>query len=164
MSETKAYYRIDGGMEYVTYVDTYDIAKVTADIRTRHAVDDDVEITVRIPSNVTTPDAFKEATSVREVTLTDDEMAAVQQAITDNGEVAGLLVIWESILGAPLADQEENLNPSGYAIPFTQWEEIAGYMIRDSRVQHPSYEGIPAFSMVNQGPSSFVPVGEEAGA
>lgn len=157
MSETKAYYRIDGGMEYVTYVDTYDVAKVAEDIRARHAIDDDIEISVRIPSDVSTKDAFKEEPSVQEFTLTDENMQAIATAITDGGEVAGLLVIWESILGAPLADSEDDIDPSGYAIPAKQWEEIAGYMIADPRAQHPSFEGIPAFSMMNQGPGTFVP-------
>ena len=152
MSETKAYFKIGDSPEYVTYVDTYDVGKVVEDIRARHAVDADVEITVRIPSTME-----DEVASVKEYMLTDVEMAIVQQAITDSGETAGLLAVWEAILGAPLADAAENLNPALYAIPQEQWTEIAGYMIGDSRVKHPSYEGIPAFSMVNQGPSSYVP-------
>lgn len=149
----KAYYKIGGqdSVEYVTYVDTYDIERITADIRKRWDVAPDIEITVRVPAEV-----VKEATVV-EFTLTDEQMASVQAAITDRGETAGLLAVWEAILGAPLAERETDLNPGMWAIPFTQWEEIAGYMIADSRVQHPSYEGIPAFSMVNQGPGSFTP-------
>ena len=162
MSDTKAYYKIgDGGIEFVTYVDTYDVAKVAEDIRTRHAIDEDVEITVRIP---TTGEGTVGEASVQEVTLTNEQLQAVADAIEDDGEVAGLLAVWEAILGAPLADEESNINPASYAIPFTQWEEIAGYMIRDSRVQHPSYEGIPAFSMVNQGPGSFTPSGAQEDA
>ncbi len=152
MSETKAYFRIGNSPEYVTYVDTYDVGKVVADIRARHSVEADVEITVRIPSTME-----DEPTSVQEYMLTDVELANVQQAITDHGETAGLLAVWEAILGAPLADKEDSLNPSEYAIPYEQWETIAGYMIGDSRTKHPTYEGIPAFSMVNQGPSSYTP-------
>ncbi len=144
----KAYYKVGvGEVEFVTYTDTYDVAVVASEIRERLGIDDDTEITVRIPTEP----------SVKEVTLTDEQMQAVQEAITADGEVSGLLTIWEAILGAPLAEREGDLNPSEYAIPAAQWEEIAGYMIRDSRVLDPSFEGIPAFSMMNQGPGSFVP-------
>ena len=95
-----------------------------------------------------------------EFTLTDENMKAIADAIEADGEVAGLLVIWEAILGAPLADNELNINPNKYAIPAKQWEEIAGYMIFNNK--RPL--GIPGFSMVNQGPSSFEPSNESEGA
>ncbi len=93
---------------------------------------------------------------VQRYLFTDEEMQAVYTSITDDGEVAGLLTVWEIILGTPLADTvEPNIDPSLYAIPTEQWLEITGYMVRDKRTQHPSYEGIPGFTMVNQGPSSY---------
>jgi len=100
------------------------------------------------------PDDDAQALPTRHV-LTDADMLTIQDAVTKDGEAAGVCAVWEIILGMPLETHDGQINPYEYAISATQWEEIAGYMVRDPRVQHPSYEGIPGFMMMNQGPSSY---------
>ncbi len=88
--------------------------------------------------------------------LTDDEMRLVTDAISAKGEVIGLMQLWEIILGYPLCESEDQINPSEFAIPNVQWMLVAQAMIEaadDNAL--PQARGFPAFVMVNQGPSSY---------
>ncbi len=158
-------------MEFVTNVDTHDVGEAVKDIRYRLDIPSDMDLTVRYARD--RQDDMPEPTPIEKVVpvkdekisyiLTDEDMATIAEVIEREGEAAGTLAVWEIILGMPLDDYPHPaLDPNGYEIPAAQWEEIVGYMVRDKRVNHPSYEGIPGWTMVNQGPSSYTPSEEDA--
>ena len=158
-------------MEFVTNVDTHDVGEAVKDIRYRLDIPSDMDLTVRYARD--RQDDMPEPTPIEKVvpvgveeptrrTFTRMELIDIKATLTAEGEIACVEKVWEFILGEPLDAHEGSINPGMYLIPEAQWTEIAGYMVHDKRVQNPSYEGIPGWTMVNQGPSSYTPSEEDA--
>ncbi len=88
-------------------------------------------------------------------TLTDAELETVLDTVADNGEVAGVVALWDTILGIGSLNPEVNevVDPMAYAIPKAQWKEICQAMM-----DNPQHDGMPGGTMMNSGPGSFEPV------
>ncbi len=56
--------------------------------------------------------------------LTERELADVIAEVKDNGEVAGIVLLWEYVLGESLDSHDGQVAVMDHLIPADQWKEI----------------------------------------
>ena len=92
-------------------------------------------------------------------TLTDAELETVLDTVADDGEVAGVVALWELILDvdwlyptdlASVPYRPGSIDPTVYAIPARQWKVICQAMMNN-----PQHDGMPGGTMMNSGPSGY---------
>ena len=79
-------------------------------------------------------------------TLDKVELADVLAEISDNGESAGIVLLWEYVLGVSLEDHAGQVDVMMHRIPVAQWTVIC-QAIFDT--------GSAGLTWMNSGPSSF---------
>ena len=82
-------------------------------------------------------------------TLDKAELETVLDTVADDGEVAGVVALWELILDVDHLSQYDG-SFFGYRIPTDQWKVICQAMM-----DNPQHDGMPGGTMLNSGPSSW---------
>jgi len=87
--------------------------------------------------------------------FTEAQMGAIIDAINDGGEIAGVIKVWDILLGEPLETYEgPALKPWEYAIPRVQSHTIGEAIIARER-SNPTHTGMAGGTWMNNGPTSF---------
>ena len=82
-------------------------------------------------------------------TLTDAELETVLDTVADNGEVAGVVALWDVILEDGW-EATQSIDPTAYAIPEAQWKVICQAMM-----DNPMHDAMPGGTMMNSGPNGY---------
>ena len=82
-------------------------------------------------------------------TLDKAELETVLDTIADNGEVAGLVALWDAVLEDGW-EHTQSIDPTAYAIPKSQWMVLCQAMM-----DNPQHDGMPGGTMLNSGPSGY---------